>query len=129
MASAPTANENDEELSISEMAEAFDVTMRTLRFYEEKGLLHPRRLGNRRYYNGFCRSRLTLVLKGKAMGMGLDDIAALVAAVESNENDAVRADQVRMLCDTQLGELKARRAALDEQISETERALSGLVSL
>jgi DNA-binding transcriptional MerR regulator len=56
----------------------FGVTMRTLRFYESKGLLQPRRIGNRRFYDEACRARLRLVLKGKAMGLGLDEIGELV---------------------------------------------------
>ena len=121
--------DDGEELSISEMADRFDVTMRTLRFYEEKGLLHPRRVGNRRYYSEHNRGRLHLILKGKAMGMGLDDVAELVAAVESEADDQQRAARVRALCARQLDDLTARRKALDQQITETERALDGLTFL
>jgi DNA-binding transcriptional MerR regulator len=77
-----------EELSISQMAAEFAVTMRTLRFYESKGLMQPRRIGNRRFYDEACRARLRLVLKGKAMGLGLDEIGELVDVVESKLSDA-----------------------------------------
>lgn len=119
----------DDELSISQTADMFNVTMRTLRFYEEKGLLTPRRIGNRRYYNENCRARLNLVLKGKAMGLGLDSISALVSAVESKASDDVRAKDVRSLCEEQLELLIERRRTLDSQIDETQRALGDLETL
>lgn len=119
----------DDEMSISQVADMFNVTMRTLRFYEEKGLLKPRRIGNRRYYSESCRARLNLVLKGKVMGLGLDAISALVSAVESRASDEVRAKNVRALCEEQREMLIERRRMLDMQIEETQRALADLEAL
>lgn len=120
---------SEEELSISQTAEKFDVTMRTLRFYEEKGLLTPRRIGNRRFYSEGCCARLNLILKGKAMGLGLDAISALVRAVESGAPDDVRAKEVHDMCETQRDILIERRRELDAQIEETQRTMAGLESL
>lgn len=117
------------ELSISQTADMFDVTMRTLRFYEEKGLLTPRRIGNRRFYSEGCRARLNLILKGKAMGLGLDAISALVRAVESGAPDDVRAREVHDMCEQQRDNLIERRRVLDAQIEETQRTMAGLESL
>ncbi|MGD1888117.1 MAG: MerR family transcriptional regulator [Cohaesibacteraceae bacterium] len=114
------------EASISQMADEFGVTMRTLRFYEEKGLLEPRRIGNRRFYNDACRARLRLILKGKAMGLGLDDVAELVRLVESDLSDQERANSVRELCQSQRDMLMARRDVLDEQLRETDDVLVNL---
>ena len=119
----------EDELSISQTADLFNVTMRTLRFYEEKGLLSPRRIGNRRFYNVGCRARLNLILKGKAMGLGLDAIAALVGAVESGAPDDIRAKNVHEMCEEQRQVLIDRRRVLDAQIEETQRTLAGLESL
>lgn len=119
----------DEEQSISEMADAFGVTMRTLRFYEEKELLRPRRVGNRRFYNDACRARLRLILKGKSMGLGLDEIGELVTLVESHLTDSERATAVRGLCERQRDLLMARRDDLNEQIDETTRVIDGLTAL
>lgn len=119
----------DDELSISQTADMFKVTMRTLRFYEEKGLLKPRRIGNRRFYNETCRARLSLILKGKAMGLGLDAIAALVSAIESGAADDIRAKNVHNLCEEQREILIERRRVLETQIEETQRALADLESL
>jgi DNA-binding transcriptional MerR regulator len=120
---------DEAEQSISQTAEAFGVTMRTLRFYESKGLLQPRRIGNRRFYNEACRARLRLVLKGKAMGLGLDEIGELVELVESELTDSERASAVRALCERQRDMLSARRDIIDEQIAETDRVIEGLTSL
>lgn len=117
------------EQSISQTAQSFDVTMRTLRFYESKGLLKPRRIGNRRFYDEVCRSRLRLVLKGKAMGLGLDEIGELVQVVESDMGDGERAKAVRALSIRQRDALHARRDMIDEQIEETNRVIDGLTSI
>lgn len=127
--SPQVAVSDDNELSISEMAEAFGVTMRTLRFYESKSLLAPRRIGNRRFYNDFCQARLRLVLKGKAMGLGLDEIAQMVLLVESEKSDADRAQSVRTICERQRDLLLARRDSINEQLEETARVIDGLTSL
>ena len=124
-----TQASGSEELSISQMAAEFAVTMRTLRFYESKGLIQPRRIGNRRFYDEACRARLRLVLKGKAMGLGLDEIGELVDVVESELSDAERAQKVRALCERQRDFLVARRDTINEQIEETNRVIEGLTSL
>ncbi|MEM6381679.1 MAG: MerR family transcriptional regulator [Pseudomonadota bacterium] len=115
-----------DELSISQMADEFGVTMRTLRFYEEKGLLTPRRVGNRRFYGSQSRERLSLVLKGKSMGMGLDDVSALVSALESDGDDSQRAAQVQRICAEQLRHLQELKATIEAQIEQTERVMDGL---
>lgn len=131
-ASNSTANPQtggEEEMSISQMAGLFGITMRTLRFYESKGLLSPRRIGNRRFYDDACAARLRLIMKGKAMGLGLDEIGELVALVESDLSDAERAQTVRTLCERQRDLLIARRDAINEQIDETDRVIEGLTAL
>jgi DNA-binding transcriptional MerR regulator len=64
--------------SISELAKEFDVTTRTIRFYEEKGLLSPLRQNKRRIYNATDRTRLRLILRGKRLGFSLDESAGIV---------------------------------------------------
>jgi DNA-binding transcriptional MerR regulator len=70
-----------------------------------------------------------LVLKGKAMGLGLDEIGELVQLVESELTDSERASAVRALCERQRDMLSARRDIIDEQIAETDRVIEGLTSL
>ena len=64
--------------SISDLASEFDVTTRTIRFYEEKGLLDPRREGTRRIYSPADRTKLRLILRGKRLGFSLDESAGII---------------------------------------------------
>jgi DNA-binding transcriptional MerR regulator len=73
--------------TISELAAEFDVTTRTIRFYEEKGLLKPAREGNRRIYSPADRTRLRLILRGKRLGFSLDESAEIVLMYGSAGNN------------------------------------------
>ena len=64
--------------TISDLAGEFDVTTRTIRFYEEKGLLKPLREGTRRIYSPADRTRLRLILRGKRLGLSLDESAEII---------------------------------------------------
>lgn len=68
----------DRTYSISELAEEFDVTTRTLRFYEDKGILSPLRKGTARVYGERDRVRLRLALRGKRIGFSLDDCREII---------------------------------------------------
>lgn len=68
----------DRTYSISELAEEFDVTTRTLRFYEDKGILSPQRKGTVRIYGERDRVRLRLALRGKRIGFSLDDCREII---------------------------------------------------
>jgi DNA-binding transcriptional MerR regulator len=73
--------------SISDLASEFDVTTRTIRFYEEKGLLSPRRDGTRRIYSPADRTRLRLILRGKRLGLSLDESAEIIRLYGSPGNN------------------------------------------
>ena len=62
------------EYSISDLSREFDVTPRAIRFYEDQGLLSPRREGQRRVYGSRDRTRLKLTLRGKRLGLSLSEI-------------------------------------------------------
>ncbi|MEM7080941.1 MAG: MerR family DNA-binding transcriptional regulator [Pseudomonadota bacterium] len=68
-----------ETFSIGDLAAEFDVTTRTLRFYEEKGLLCPQRNGQARTYDAADRARLRLILRGKRLGFSLQESAEIIA--------------------------------------------------
>ena len=82
--------------SIRDLSRDFGVTTRTLRFYEEKGLLEPQRQGHRRLYSGADRVRLKLILRGKRLGFSLDESAELIAMYDPESNNAA---QLRALID------------------------------
>src|SRR5688572_217037 len=70
------------EFSISELAREFDITPRAIRFYEDQGLLAPRRDGQRRIYTPRDRTRLKLTLRGKRLGLTLSEIRELIDMYE-----------------------------------------------
>jgi DNA-binding transcriptional MerR regulator len=79
--------------SISELAKEFDLSTRTIRFYEEKGLLSPERTaGGHRYYTRRDRARLRLILRGKRFGHSLEEIADMIgpASAELCETEQIR---------------------------------------
>jgi DNA-binding transcriptional MerR regulator len=111
--------------TISDLARDFDVTLRTLRFYESRGLLSPTRSGMTRIYSGRDRSRLALILKGKQLGFTLVEIRQMLANEEKKgavEGAAtvgglhLSADQVN----EQLELLRSQRAEIDAAIAELE---------
>ena len=78
--------------TIGDLAREFGVTLRTLRFYEDRGLLSPRREGTARIYDARDRARLSVILKGKQLGFTLTEIRAMVAE-ERGARDAGRQPQ------------------------------------
>ena len=79
--------------TISQLAEEFDISTRTIRFYEEKGLIAPRRSkGNQRIYAKRDRARLKLILRGKRFGYSLDEISEMMGM---NDIDMNEADQIK----------------------------------
>src|SRR5256885_17193445 len=83
------------EFSISELAREFDVTPRAIRFYEDQGLLSPRRDGQRRIYTLRDRTRLKLTLRGKRLGLTLAEIRALIDMIEPGRDDRPQLDGLR----------------------------------
>jgi DNA-binding transcriptional MerR regulator len=99
------------------MARAFGVTLRTLRFYEDRRLLRPRRAGNARFYGGVDRARLAMILKGKHLGFTLAEIADLIGA----DDGVARSEfeerlQPAQIVD-QLSHLERQRHEIDEAIA------------
>ena len=73
--------------SISDLANEFDITTRTIRFYEEKGYLNPKRDGTRRIYSPTNRTSLRLILRGKRLGLSLDETADMIQMYGSPRNN------------------------------------------
>jgi|TARA_B110000261_G_C13035451_1_gene338069 DNA-binding transcriptional MerR regulator len=105
--------------SISELSQEFDVTTRTLRFYEEKGLLSPVRSGQNRAYSGADRARLILILRGKTLGLSLTQSADLIAMYDP------ASDNKKQL-ETLIEKIQSRRQQLQTQKQELERMIIDL---
>ncbi|WP_029004204.1 MerR family transcriptional regulator [Azorhizobium doebereinerae] len=102
--------------TIGDLAREFGITLRALRFYEDKGLLSPRREGLARLYSPADRERLTVILKGKRLGFTLAEIRSLVAAHEGQGGRDLALTRDR--CLTQLSQLERQRAEIDAAITE-----------
>ncbi|ARO15116.1 transcriptional regulator [Ketogulonicigenium robustum] len=107
-----------ETMTIREMCEAFDVTPRTLRFYEAKELLFPIRQGTKRLFTRSDRARLKLILKGKKFGFSLEEIRQLLELYSLNDNQLTQLTRTRELALVHLAEMEAQRAVLDAAITE-----------
>ncbi|MEL7215950.1 MAG: MerR family DNA-binding transcriptional regulator [Pseudomonadota bacterium] len=123
---------SSEELTIGEMCAAFDVTPRTLRFYEAKELLSPKRDGSKRLFTKRDRARLTLILRGKRFGFSLEEIRQLLdlyAIGDQQETQlrrtyAIALERQREM-ENQREELTLALADLQEQLAYVESLLNG----
>ncbi|NEY89732.1 MerR family transcriptional regulator [Tabrizicola oligotrophica] len=111
-------------LTIREMCDAFDVTPRTLRFYEAKELLFPIRLGTRRLFTRADRARLTLILRGKRFGFSLEDIRQLLAMYEPDGSNLTQMQRTFEIARDRLAQMEAQRAELDVAIAELKTQLA-----
>jgi len=76
--------------TIAELAREFDVTTRTIRFYEDKNLISPERLGQRRIYGPRDRIRLRLIMRGKRLGFSLDEIAGIIGLYDVDPTETAQ---------------------------------------
>jgi DNA-binding transcriptional MerR regulator len=107
-------------LSFKEMCAKFDVTPRTLRYYEYIELLSPEKEGRSRFYGGKELARMTLILRGRRFGFALEDIRQWL---QIYENDGTEAQMKTWLdlADKQLVELTDQRRQLDDTMTELQR--------
>ncbi|OIQ44554.1 MAG: MerR family transcriptional regulator [Roseobacter sp. MedPE-SW] len=104
-------------LSFKEMCAAFDVTPRTLRYYEYIELLKPDREGRSRFYGARERARMKLILRGRRFGFQLEEIRQWLLIYENEGNQAQMQAFIEM-ADRQMGELQKQREQLDEALDE-----------
>lgn len=108
---------SDTRLSFKEMCAEFDVTPRTLRYYEYIELLQPDREGRSRFYGPRERARMKLILRGRKFGFQLEEIRQWLLIYENEGNKAQMAAFVEM-ADRQMKELESQRQQLDEAMDE-----------
>jgi DNA-binding transcriptional MerR regulator len=120
------ADDADDDLArIGEMAKEFGVTLRTLRFYEDKGLLHPKREGSARLYTRRDRARLKLILLGRKVGFSLRDVKQMIDLYDPSGSNAKQYKLTLEKSEKQLARLQKQRALIDEAIDE----LSGTMAV
>ncbi len=107
--------------SISDLAKEFDVTTRTIRFYEEKGLLTPKRQGGSRIYSAADRVKLKLILRGKRLGLSLDEGREIIEMYQPEGNNA---EQIESL----IIKIRQKKQSLIEQLRDIEVMLEDLTN-
>jgi DNA-binding transcriptional MerR regulator len=105
--------------TISELASEFDITPRTIRFYEEKGLLKPEREGQKRLFSQSDRVRLILILRGRRCGLTLEESREIIDMYETGQNNA---EQLHSL----VGKIEQRRSILQSQLVDIREMLKEL---
>ncbi|GAD54371.1 MAG: DNA-binding transcriptional MerR regulator [Limimaricola cinnabarinus] len=114
----------DQTMTIRQMCDSFDVTPRTLRFYEAKELLFPIREGTKRLFTRRDRARLKLILRGKRFGFSLEEIRQLLDLYETDDQQEVQLARTLEVAERHLREMQEQRAALDEAIRELETQMN-----
>ncbi|MDE2362444.1 MAG: MerR family transcriptional regulator [Hyphomicrobiales bacterium] len=102
--------------SIGDMARTYKVTLRALRFYEDRGLIKPIRHGVSRFYDAATRARFETILRGKKLGFTLTQIAAMLPKNEAPEDAALALKETQVLA--QIVQLERKREELDQALDE-----------
>ena len=109
--------------NIREMCDQFDVSPRTLRFYESKELLFPKREGQKRLFTKKCRGRLKLILRGKRFGFSLEDIRQLLEMYDMGDQQQTQLLRTYELATDKLTDLKNQRDEIEETIKELQQQI------
>ena len=111
-------------MTIRQMCDAYDLTPRTLRFYEAKELLTPIREGTRRLFTRRDRARLALILRGKRFGFSLEDIRQTLDLYDRDGGLTAQRKKACELAVKRLAEMEAQRAELDLAIEDLKAELA-----
>ena len=110
-------------MTIREMCDAYDVTPRTLRFYEAKELLFPIREGQKRLFTKRDRARLKLILRGKRFGFSLEEIRQLLDLYHVGDQQQTQLKKTYEIAKERLADMERQRAELDEAIDELKEQM------
>ena len=105
------------------MCDQFNVTPRTLRFYESKELLFPTRQGHKRLFTKKCRGRLKLILRGKRFGFSLEDIRQLLELYDMGDKQQTQLLRTYELAKNKLTDLEEQREKIEETIIELRQQI------
>jgi DNA-binding transcriptional MerR regulator len=115
------------ELTISQMSRLYGVSLRTLRFYEDRGLIKPRREGNARYYRAVDRVRMEMILRGKKLGFTLTEINDLIGGKGANETPDLEEQLQPQQIVNQIGHLESQRDEIESAIERLRATHSRLL--
>ncbi|WP_373091514.1 MerR family DNA-binding transcriptional regulator [Zhongshania sp.] len=105
--------------SISDLASDFDVSTRTIRFYEEKGLINPERRGQTRIYSAADRIKLKLIIRGKRLGLSLEDSKDIIEMYQPEHDNSPQLIKL-------IYKIRERQVLLKEQLRDVEAMLAEL---
>ena len=112
--------------SISELAAEFSVTPRTIRFYEDEGLIIPERVGTSRLYAKRDRARLAWILRGKRVGFSLADTREMLDLYDVGDGRVKQRQVTMRRCDDRIRALEAQRSDIDAVITELQQFVASL---
>ncbi|KMK66030.1 MerR family DNA-binding transcriptional regulator [Puniceibacterium sp. IMCC21224] len=115
---------HDDTMTIREMCDTFEVTPRTLRFYEAKELLFPIREGQKRLFTKRDRARLKLTLRGKRFGFSLEEIRQLLDLYHMGDAQQTQLDRTCKIARTRLSDMVSQRDDLNAAIAELQDQLT-----
>ncbi len=114
-------SEGEQELlGIQDVASLLGITPRTLRFYEDRGLIEPRRVGAARVYTRRETARMRLILRGKRLGFSLRQIQEFLDLYDADPRHAEQMRRLAERCRKRIDMLKAQREALTQTLAELE---------
>jgi DNA-binding transcriptional MerR regulator len=112
--------------TIRELTKEFQVTARTLRFYEQEGLLAPERRGQARIYSGRDRGRLTLILRGRRVGFSLAEIREMLDLYDLGDGGIAQLEQARKKFAQRITELEQQKKDIDDSMAELKLGLESI---
>ena len=110
--------ETDKFYSVAELAKELEITTRTLRFYEDRGLVSPQRAGTTRIYSRRDRARMILILRGKRLGFTLREIKDYLDLYDVDHSHTGQLRLLTAAVDERIARLEKQRQALDETMAE-----------
>ncbi|SFT81205.1 MerR family transcriptional regulator [Sedimentitalea nanhaiensis] len=114
---------SEETMTIRQMCDAFDVTPRTLRFYESKELLFPERAGQKRLFTKRDRARLKLIMRGKRFGFSLEEIRQLLDLYHLGDQQQTQLARTVAIARDRLADMERQRDDLIQTINEMKMQL------
>lgn len=112
--------------TIRDLTKEFSVTARTLRFYEQEGLLSPERRGQARIYCGRDRARLTLILRGRRVGFSLAEIREILDLYDLGDGGVAQLEHSRKKFAQRIDELEQQKKDIDESVAELKLGLENI---
>jgi len=104
--------------SVAELAKELEITTRTLRFYEDRGLIAPQRAGTARIYSRRDRARMIIILRGKRLGFSLREIKDYLDLYDLDHSQAEQLHLLSVAVGERIARLEQQRQALDETMAE-----------